>query len=139
MDKPAASSEAMGSDALFGQHYQELRRIAHGRMRQSGNLTLIDTTSLVNEAYVKLSTAERQRFHSREHFLAYASTAMRSIVIDFARARAADRRGGDVSDITLDSVMEERLPGKYGSKAWMEKETRSCDRWCRIYRICACA
>ena len=48
--------------------------MAHGRMRQSGELTLLDTTSLVNELYVKLSSSDRQKFQSREHFFARPGT-----------------------------------------------------------------
>ena len=88
MGNGLGTSAAFDHDALFGEHYRELRRMARGRMRQSGELTLLDTTSLVNELYVKLSSSDRQKFQSREHFLAYASTAMRSIIVDAARARA---------------------------------------------------
>lgn len=102
---------ALDHDALFGDHYRELRRMAHGRLRQNGELTLLDTTSLVNELYLKLAAAQRQQFQSREHFLAYASTAMRSIIVDAARARVAERRGGPLPDITLDTLISERTPG----------------------------
>ena len=111
MGNSLAASRAFDQDALFGEHYRDLRRMAHGRMRQSGELTLLDTTSLVNELYVKLSSSDRQKFQSREHFLAYASTAMRSIIVDAARARVAERRGGPLADVTLDTLLGERISG----------------------------
>ena len=106
-----ATSVPLGADELFGEHYRELRRMAHGRLRRSGDLTLLDTTSLVNEVYLKLSDGSRQHFRCREHFLAYASTAMCSIIVDFARARSAERRGGHLADVTLDTVLAEQLAG----------------------------
>ena len=97
------------SAELFAQHYAEIRRIAKSRLRQMGDLTLLDTTDLINEAYMKLSASEADKFENREHFLAYASTAMRSIVVDFARAKGAGHRRGEGADVTLCTLLGERL------------------------------
>ena len=67
--------------------YPELRRLAHSKMRREDTWTLLDTTSLVNESFLRLS--ERGALNSNElpAFLAYASQVMRSVIVDHARAR----------------------------------------------------
>jgi RNA polymerase sigma factor (TIGR02999 family) len=94
-------------DDLFAQLYAELRRMAHGRMRQAGGITLLNTTALVHESYLRLR-GTRPELADREHFLAYASRAMRGVVVDMLRARNAQRRGGEVAEVPLD---EEFVPG----------------------------
>ena len=74
-----------------------------------GDLTLLETTDLINEAYMKLNASEAGKFENREHFLAYASTAMRSIVVDFARAKGAAQRRGEGDDLTLCTLLGDRL------------------------------
>lgn len=88
---------------LFELLYADLRRIAHARLRESNGVTLLDTTSLVHEAYLRLERLERLRVDDRPHFLAYAARAMRSVVVDFARQKLAERRGGDRVLITLNT------------------------------------
>ena len=85
--------------------YGELRRIAHARLRHAGSRTLLNTTGLVNEAYLKLAQAGQLEIADRGHFLAYAARAMRSIIIDQARRNQAARRGGAAEQVTLDSAM----------------------------------
>src|SRR5688572_26770609 len=94
-------------DELFATLYPELRRIAHARLTRNVRSTLLDTTALVNECYMKFAVAQRLGATDRTHFLAYAATAMRSIIVDFARARAAERRGGDVPHLTLNTAASE--------------------------------
>ena len=98
-------------DALFSMLYPELRRIAHSRLHLDGRDALIDTTALVNECYVKLARAERLQVADRSHFFAYSATVMRSIVVDLARSRAAERHGGGAPHVTLSTDLIERLPG----------------------------
>ena len=66
-------------------------------------MTLLDTTGLVNDAYLKMSAGRRPEFGSSQEFLAYASRVMRSVVIDLVRERQAERRGGDARRITLNT------------------------------------
>jgi RNA polymerase sigma factor (TIGR02999 family) len=94
-------------DDLFAALYPELRRIAHARLTRNVRDTLLDTTALVNECYVKFADAQRLGATDRVHFLSYAASAMRSIIVDFARARAAERRGGDVPHLTLNTMLSE--------------------------------
>jgi RNA polymerase sigma factor (TIGR02999 family) len=90
--------------------YDELRRQARSRLRRAGELTLLDTTALVHESYLRIRQAGLPHFEDRRHFLAYACKAMRHIVIDLARARQADRRGGAAVHVTLDTALGDSLP-----------------------------
>lgn len=102
-----------GDDNAAGQAfsllYADLRRLARARLRQHQTFTLLDTTSLVNESYLKLVGAQALPVEDRHHFFAYASRVMRSVIVDFARARQAERRGGDAEHVVLDTAMGEHL------------------------------
>ena len=89
-------------DDLFQAVYPELRRIAHTRLRRGFPDPDLGTTALVNECYLKLRDAERVEAGDRAHFFSYTASAMRSIVVDIARARASERRGGQALHVTLD-------------------------------------
>jgi len=94
--------ETGAADRLFSLLYPDLRQMAHARLRRSGHLTLLDTTGLVHEAYLRLFKAGTLEADDRGQFMAYAARVMRSVVVDFVRRRAADRRGGDAVHIALD-------------------------------------
>jgi RNA polymerase sigma factor (TIGR02999 family) len=94
--------EAGAADRLFSLLYPDLRRMAHSRLRRNGPLTLLDTTGLVHEAYMRLFKAGTLEAGDHGQFMAYAARVMRSVVVDFVRRRAADRRGGDVVHVELD-------------------------------------
>jgi RNA polymerase sigma factor (TIGR02999 family) len=96
-DRPAV-------DRLYELLYDELRGIAHAKLRRSEGQTLLDTTGLVHESYLKLVRAGQLQITDRPHFLAYAARAMRSILVDFARRQLALRRGGDHLQVTLDTA-----------------------------------
>lgn len=93
--------EAFDADAMFQSSYVELRRLARARLRDGGRNTLLDTTALVHETFLKLSANDAIRFPDRARFLVYAGRAMRSIIVDFARQRLTERRGGDVAHVTF--------------------------------------
>lgn len=89
-------------DELFDATYRELRQLARARLRGGGRNTLLDTTALVHESYLRLSrSGEVPRFPDRPRFLVYASRVMRSIIIDMVRQRRSDKRGGDAPHLTL--------------------------------------
>jgi RNA polymerase sigma factor (TIGR02999 family) len=88
-------------DQLVALCYRELRQLAHQRLRRTGANTVLDTTSLVHECYLRLVKVGEVDSVSRSHFLAYAAKVMRSIVVDFARERLTQRRGGDDRHVTL--------------------------------------
>lgn len=101
------SGKAAGSDAqgqFFAAVYQELRMIAHSRLRSHKRGTILDTTALVHEAYLKLAGdgGEIGDFNNRRHFFATAALAMRQILTDQARRKLANKRGGNERNLTFD-------------------------------------
>jgi len=97
---------------LFEALYEDLHRLAKSRMRRSDPLTLLDTTSLVHESYMRFVRAGDLSINDREHFLAYAATVMRNIVVDLVRARGAARRGGDQIHVTLNTEIAESIASR---------------------------
>jgi RNA polymerase sigma factor (TIGR02999 family) len=86
--------------------YAELRRLARARLAGGGRYTLLDTTALVHEAFLRLQRDSRLQINDSEHFLAYAAATMRSVIIDYIRQRKAERRGGGAPHVTLDTLAE---------------------------------
>ncbi len=86
---------------LFPQVYDELRRIAASQMRKERSGHTLQATALVNEAYVKMAGSNATP-NDRVHFFAMAAQNMRRILVDHARARRRDKRGGDQLQVTLD-------------------------------------
>jgi RNA polymerase sigma factor (TIGR02999 family) len=107
----ASQGDAAADKAAFDLLYGDLRRLARARLARSGRNTLLDTTSLVNEAYLRLARAEGLRPQDRHSYLAYASRAMRSIIVDFVRSRSAERRGGGSGRVTLNTEVGDNLSG----------------------------
>ena len=85
--------DAVAIKALFTRVYEELKPLARKQLAASDGHTL-NTTGLIHEAYLKLARGAERPLHNRVHFFALAAKAMRQIVIDHARARIADKRGG---------------------------------------------
>jgi RNA polymerase sigma factor (TIGR02999 family) len=88
-----APEERRTLDTLFNAAYEELRRLASAVKRSDANATLSPTT-LVNEAWLKLASAPEFASQSHLHFKRIAAQAMRQILIDAARRRSAQKRGG---------------------------------------------
>ncbi|HLJ48547.1 MAG TPA: ECF-type sigma factor [Bryobacteraceae bacterium] len=88
----AKRGESEAEAKLFALLYPDLRQIAHARLRQSKPYTLLDTTALVHEAYLRLHRAGYVQVADRSHFLAYAARTMRSIVVDLVRKRGMARQ-----------------------------------------------
>ena len=89
--------------------YDELRRLAAGYLRHERPGQTLQATALVNEAFIRLSNKRGNQFNNRTHFLAIAALSMRQILVQRARARKAEKRGGDPERITLDdSLMADR-------------------------------
>jgi RNA polymerase sigma factor (TIGR02999 family) len=80
----------------------ELHRLAHRCMEREPDGHTLQTTALVNEAYLRLIDASRVEWRDRAHFFAVSANLMRRILVDFARARRSRKRGGDVVQVTLD-------------------------------------
>jgi RNA polymerase sigma-70 factor (ECF subfamily) len=91
-------------DALMPILYDELRKLAARSMRQERRSHTWQTTDLVHEAWLKLADERSATVHDREHFLALAAQAVRRLLVDHARRRAASVRGGGMRRVTLDSA-----------------------------------
>ena len=97
-------------DRLFATAYDELRTLARSRLRDGGRDVCLDTTALVHESYLKFVNSGQLRQDDRRAFFAYASRVMRSVIIDSVRERQAERRGGDVTELTLNTAISSSLP-----------------------------
>ena len=89
---------------LLGAVQAELRAMAAGHLRRERQDHTLQPTALVNEAYLRLVDQRAQNWESKNHFLAIASTAMRRVLLEHARARLADKRGGAAERVTLFEV-----------------------------------
>jgi len=96
-------------DRAFADHYPELKKIAHARLRGSGLDGSMQTTALVHDSYLRLATGPGIAFGDRLQFFAYSSRVLRSIVVDLVREQRALRRGGDKDIVTLDTAAGEGL------------------------------
>ena len=110
MFRKANRGDGVALNQLFSVLYGELHRLARTRLRGNRDLTLLQTTALVHESYFRFLKAGQVRIIDRSHFLAYASRAMRSIIVDFFRERSAKRRGGDDIRVPLDPEIAEPVP-----------------------------
>ncbi len=102
LDARAGDREAF--DRLYAHVYDALRAIAHQRLLRHRPGETLNTTALVHEAYLRLVDQQRAGWRDRTHFFALASRAMRFVLVDYARARTAAKRGGREPDIPLDAV-----------------------------------
>ncbi len=92
-------------DELTPLVYDELRRIAHRYMAQQSPGHMLQTTALINEAYLRLGRQEEKCWGNRAHFFAVAAQAMRHILVDDARAQRRDKRGGGAQQLSLDEAL----------------------------------
>lgn len=98
----------LAEEQLFPLVYDELRKLARSHLRRERPDHTLQPTALVNEAYLRLIDQKRVQWQSRAHFFGIASQMMRRILVDHARARKADRRGGGARNLTLE---DEVTPG----------------------------
>ena len=104
----ASSDDRSAIDELFALLYEDVRRMAHGRLIGSAP-SLLNTTAVANEAYLRLCNAGRLDVTSRAHFMAYLSKVLRAVIVDFARRRSAERRGGADQFVTLDTAVADSV------------------------------
>jgi len=97
-------------DELFAAAYSELRKLARSRLRDGGRNTYLETTALVHESYLRFLNAGELRIDDRKAFFAYASKVMRSVIIDSVREHRAERRGGNLLELTLNTQLGADLP-----------------------------
>lgn len=99
-------------DKLMPLVYDELRRQASRYLRKERQGHTLQTTALIHEAYLKLAGQNEIEWQNRNHFFAIASTAMRRILVDHARTRHREKRGGNAEDILLDDALMIGSPQK---------------------------
>jgi RNA polymerase sigma-70 factor, ECF subfamily len=117
MDAPAVSQQrvtelltrwSQGDDAALAELtplvYGELRRLAHREMGAERPDHTLQTTALVNEAYLSLADQSNPRWQNRAHFFAVAARAMRRILVSYARSQRSEKRGGGALKVDLDEA-----------------------------------
>jgi len=98
-------ADSLSLSVLLPQVYEELRSLARRNLRRERAGGSIQATALVHEAYLRLKKDKHPAWQNRTHFFALAATAMRRILIERARARAAEKRGGSQVRVTLDDAV----------------------------------
>jgi RNA polymerase sigma factor (TIGR02999 family) len=98
------TGDAKAVDALVPQLYKELRRLAHFQLQKERPNHTLQSTALVHEAYARLVGQSEMQFESRTHFLAIAAQLMRQILVDYARRRRAEKRGGGAFLLNVDDA-----------------------------------
>jgi RNA polymerase sigma factor (TIGR02999 family) len=125
-------------DQLVPLVYDELTRIARVQLRGAGRGRTLNTVALVHEVYLKLAGSEGLEPRDRNHLLSVSARAMRQVIVDFARARAAQKRGGGAQPVTLedrDIAVEEQAGALLDLDRALE---RLSERDPRIARIVEC-
>src|SRR5205085_10978397 len=84
--------------------YEELRRVAHHHLSRQRPDHTLQTTALVNEAYLRLADQTNPRWQNRAHFFAVAARAMRQILVSYARSQESQKRGGGAFKVELDEA-----------------------------------
>ena len=121
MSTESASPEEQS--ALFASLYNELRRIAQRELRRRSGGVSLSATTLLHEAYFKMKERSDSVFPDEPRFLAYASRAMRTLVIDYARSRQAQKRGGAFEITRLPT----ELPEQFTDAADLERLSAAID------------
>ena len=101
----AEKGDASAADALFGLLYAELHRLAKGQLARNAVGGTLGTTTLLHEAYLSMSEREGTVFPDRARFMAYAARAMRGLIVDHARNRQAQKRGGEFVFTPVDETL----------------------------------
>jgi RNA polymerase sigma factor (TIGR02999 family) len=98
----AERGDRSAADALFAQLYSELHRLAQRQLARRGGGVTIGVTTLLHEAYLDMAGRDGAVFPDRARFMAYAARVMRGLIIDYARGRRAQKRGGSFEITSLD-------------------------------------
>jgi RNA polymerase sigma factor (TIGR02999 family) len=100
----AEQGDRAAADTLFATLYDELHRMARRELAKRGTGVTIGATTLLHEAYLDISDRDRAAFPDRNRFMAYAARVMRGLIIDYARRRQAQKRGGEfeITSISTD-------------------------------------
>jgi len=109
MSPPDPSPDHGQLDALYADAYRELRRLARARLHGGGRNTVLDTTALVHESYLRLARHGDIAFEDRLRFMVYAGRVMRSVIIDLVRERQAVQAVGDEVVDLVDELLHRLL------------------------------
>jgi RNA polymerase sigma factor (TIGR02999 family) len=105
----AAQGDAAAGERLFQALYAELHRLAKRELWRSGGAITLGATTLLHEAYLDMSCRDALSFPDRARFMGYAARAMRGLIIDYARNRHAQKRGGGFEITTLDTDIADNV------------------------------
>lgn len=100
-DQQPADREDVGADVLVQRVYAELYQLCRKRLAQERPRHTLHATALLNEVYVRLALDDGRAFRDRQHFLAVASRVIRQVLVDHARARGSQKRGGGKAPVAL--------------------------------------
>ena len=131
----AEQGDRAAADALFAALYEELHRMARRELAKRGAGVTLGATTLLHEAYLDISGRERAAFPDRSRFMAYAARVMRGLIIDYARSRHAQKRGGSSRSRRLTRTWPKRCPTPPSSRGsatrWTSspRSTRGWRRW----------
>jgi RNA polymerase sigma factor (TIGR02999 family) len=103
----AERGDRSAADALFSTLYSELHRISKRELARQGMPVSLGATTLLHQAYIEIAAKDAASFPDRARFMAYASRVMRGLVIDYARNRSAQKRGGQFHITSSDAALEE--------------------------------
>jgi len=132
------NSEALNE--LMPLVYDELRALAHEKLRYERDDHTLDTTALVHEAYLRLVNQRTVEWQSRSHFFALAAQAMRRILVNYAEKHKAQKRGGGTPDVPLDDALDrgeivfspERIEHLLGVDRALDRLASFNERGCRV-------
>src|SRR5262249_35037544 len=98
------------ADKLFTELYGELHRMARRELSRRGGIVTLSATTLLHCAYLDISGREGAEFPDRNHFMAYAARVLRGLIIDYARRRQAQKRGGQFEITSIRTDLAEAIP-----------------------------
>jgi RNA polymerase sigma factor (TIGR02999 family) len=130
--------ERAALDKLMPLVERELHRIAHNYMKREGPGHTLQTTALVNETYLRLIDQKRVRWQNRSHFFAIAAKIMRRILLNYARDRNRDKRGGGAIHVSIsdaDAVVEGRTVDLIALDEALNKLELIDERKCRVVEL----
>ena len=125
-------------DRLMPMVYDELRRMARRFMRNERKGHTLQTSALINEAYLRLVEREGIDWQNRAHFFGVAAQAMRRVLVDYARARNYQKRAGNAQQVSLDeavNIAEERAAEIVALDDALESLARFDQRKCRVVEL----
>ncbi len=106
------AGDASAAARLYALLYPEIKRLAHSRLYAVGGVTSLNTTGLVNEGFLRMVDRVGMTGESRAQFFAYVGKVLRSVVLDHLRAHQAEKRGGDLVQVTLSQAESIAVDGR---------------------------